>query len=83
MAYVVRDPRFSMSHTDPEMPMPIVHFPRRTYARQIERRLISLWKLMTRNGRKQPRNSFISRDFINVTSRRRSTYHPQLQVGQY
>ncbi|KAF8966321.1 hypothetical protein BDZ97DRAFT_1809021 [Flammula alnicola] len=51
---------------------------RTTYARQLERRVVRVWKFVTRATRKQPRNSFIASDFIVLTSRRRSTLHPQL-----
>ena len=49
-----------------------------TFAKQIERRVISIWKVVTRTTRKQPRNSYLSRDFSFVTSRRRSTFPGQL-----
>ena len=49
-----------------------------SFAKQIERRVISIWKVVTRSTRKQPRNSYLSRDFSFVTSRRRSTFAGQL-----
>ncbi|KDR80679.1 hypothetical protein GALMADRAFT_241055 [Galerina marginata CBS 339.88] len=79
-SYIVRDPRFSMSMVDAEVPSTI-HYSRASYAKQLERRIVRLWKLVTRTTRKQPRSSFISPDFIVITSRkslRRSTIHPQL-----
>ena len=49
-----------------------------SFAKQIERRVISIWKVVTRSTHKQPRNSYLSRDFSFVTSRRRSTFAGQL-----
>ncbi|PPQ67863.1 hypothetical protein CVT25_010302 [Psilocybe cyanescens] len=76
-SYIVRDPRFSMSMADTEVPIS-ANFRRVSYAKQLERRIISVWKVVTRTTRKQPRNSFIHPDFVVITSRRKSTIHPQL-----
>ena len=49
-----------------------------SFGKQLERRFISVWKLATRSARRQPRNSYISPDFIVITARRRSTMLPNL-----
>ncbi|KAF8906241.1 hypothetical protein CPB84DRAFT_1770327 [Gymnopilus junonius] len=77
MSYVVRDPRFSMSLLDAEAPSAPTRY-RPSYAKRIERRVVGVWKLVTRSTRKQPRNSSMPSDFIVVTSRRKSTYQPQV-----
>lgn len=51
-----------------------VHYARPSLVKQFERRVVSVWKLMTKKGRKPPRNSFIARDFVPVTNHRRSAY---------
>lgn len=56
----------------------VPRFHRVTYAKQLERRIVSVWKLVTRTTRKKQRNSFIHPDFVVITSRRRSSIHPQL-----
>ncbi|KAH9479415.1 hypothetical protein JR316_0008005 [Psilocybe cubensis] len=79
MSYIVRDPRFSMSMAEAEVPIS-ANFRRGrvSYAKQIERRIISVWKVVTRTTRKQPRNSFIHPDFVVITTRRKSTIQPQI-----
>ncbi|PPQ81655.1 hypothetical protein CVT26_013920 [Gymnopilus dilepis] len=77
MSYVVRDPRFSMSMVDAEAPIVASRY-RPSYAKRIERRVVGVWKLVTRSTRKQARNSFMPSDFIVVTSRRKSTFQPQV-----
>jgi len=46
--------------------------PRVSSVKQLERRIIKLWKFATRSSRKQSRNSFLPQDFIAITSRRRT-----------
>ncbi|KAF8159501.1 hypothetical protein B0H34DRAFT_796741 [Crassisporium funariophilum] len=72
-SYIVRDPRFSMSMTDSDAAPGAARYPRVSFAKQLERRIISVWKIVTMAARKQPRNSFMSPDFVVITSRRRST----------
>ncbi|KAF4610473.1 hypothetical protein D9613_007011 [Agrocybe pediades] len=73
---IVRDSRFSMSmYRDSEAPS--TSFRRTSYAKQLERRIVGVWKLVTRNTRKQPRNSYIHPDFVVITSRRKSILYPQ------
>ncbi|KJA27959.1 hypothetical protein HYPSUDRAFT_62354 [Hypholoma sublateritium FD-334 SS-4] len=71
MPIVVRDPRFSMSIplADTEMASNIRRS-RPSYTQRMERRIVRVWKFVTRTTRKQPRNSFISPDFVVLTSRR-------------
>ncbi|PPQ98947.1 hypothetical protein CVT24_003574 [Panaeolus cyanescens] len=75
MAFIIRDPRFSMSVVDSDIPK--MHYPRVSYAKQIERRIVSVWKLVTGATRKQPRNSVMFPDFVAVTHRRRSIHPSQ------
>ncbi|KAF9038482.1 hypothetical protein BJ165DRAFT_1531571 [Panaeolus papilionaceus] len=70
MAFIIRDPRFSMSVADADIPK--MDYPRVSYAKQLERRIVSVWKLVTGATRKQPRNSVMFPDFVAVTHRRRS-----------
>jgi len=78
MTFVVRDPHFTMTFQDIDAPRPVRYHHHVSFAKQIERRVISIWKVVTRSSRKQPRNSYLSRDFSFVTSRRRSTFAGQL-----
>jgi len=72
---VVRDPRFSMTMPESDLPKS-THYRRRSFGKQLERRFITIWKLVTRSTRRQPRNSYISPDFIVITARRKSTMLP-------
>lgn len=74
---VIRDPRFSMSMAENDLPRS-TRYHHSSFGKQLERRFISIWKLVTRSARRQPRNSYISPDFIVITARRRSTMHPNL-----
>ncbi|KAF8202175.1 hypothetical protein BJ912DRAFT_1138446 [Pholiota molesta] len=79
MSVVARDARFSVSVLLADEKPAVAPRHRATYGRQFERRIVRVWKFITRTTRKQPRNSVISPDFIVLTSRRRSTMiQPQL-----
>ncbi|KAF8887283.1 hypothetical protein BD779DRAFT_1672748 [Infundibulicybe gibba] len=45
---------------------------RPSYTKHIERQLVQAWKVVTRVTRKQQRASIMPRDFVLITSRRRS-----------
>ncbi|KAF5316567.1 hypothetical protein D9619_006469 [Psilocybe cf. subviscida] len=77
-AVIIRDPRFSMSLVDYEVPTYVSRSSSPSFGRQIERRVVRAWKFVTRTTRKQPRNSFIAPDFVVLTSRKRNSIHPQL-----
>ncbi|TFK39848.1 hypothetical protein BDQ12DRAFT_681339 [Crucibulum laeve] len=70
MAMLIRDPRFSMSIPETENHR---SQSRASYAKQLERRVVHIWKVVTRSTRRHQRVSVFARDFVFVNARRRST----------
>ncbi|RDB15853.1 hypothetical protein Hypma_003719 [Hypsizygus marmoreus] len=72
MSIISRYPTFSMADLEEPHSISAAPRPHISCARHIERRVVHLWKLVTRSTRKNQRASFLPKDFILVTSRRRS-----------
>ncbi|PFH51816.1 hypothetical protein AMATHDRAFT_58315 [Amanita thiersii Skay4041] len=70
-------PRFSLSMIEAE-PIHVTSYTtsRRTCLKTVERQLVMAWKTVTQATRKSKRTSYVPRDFVLVTSRRRSILPP-------
>ncbi|KAJ3505490.1 hypothetical protein NMY22_g17568 [Coprinellus aureogranulatus] len=71
-----RDSRFSMSAITPVEATFSSKQVRASATKRLERQLINLWKVITRSRSRQ-RASIMPKDFVAITSRRRSTMPSQ------
>ncbi|KAF8347846.1 hypothetical protein F5887DRAFT_954400 [Amanita rubescens] len=78
MAMVTRPTsRFSISMVEPVEPLRAT--PSRTsttHMRHLERQIVRAWKTFTQATRRSRRSSYVPKDFVLVTSRRRSIMPP-------
>ncbi|KAF8227489.1 hypothetical protein L208DRAFT_1405232 [Tricholoma matsutake] len=70
MSTITRYPQFLF--TEGETDRPLAHSRPIPRSKRIERRIVSIWKVVTRASRKHQRLSCFQKDFVIVTANRRS-----------